>query len=61
MGLFTSHVAPFRDRQGLAELERTDPQPNDIFADLRHLRNKREMINAEKRLDSPTLHVVFRA
>ena len=41
-----SDLAPRQDRHALAELERADPQPDDIFADLRHLRNKREMINA---------------
>lgn len=44
-GPFLSDLPPPQDRHALAELERANPQPDDIFADLRHLRNKREMIN----------------
>lgn len=39
-------LTPPQDRHALAELEWADPQPDDIFADLCHLRNKKEMINA---------------
>lgn len=47
MGPFPSGLTPPRDGL-LAELERADAQPNDIFANLCHLRNKKEMINAPK-------------